>query len=153
MWKVISSKKEAKKPKHKAVKDDKKDNNDNWRCGGHGYNNTQYEGDWIEVGATKNNTNKIKVKSAPLPNDSTFILLSDDHGPRQPETTQQPNTAIAIEQTYTISERLHNKEEKQDQKLKRRIHRRQMLQRLAQQDDHFLEESITAAEDEHTARA
>jgi hypothetical protein len=28
-----------------------------------------------------------------------------------------------------------------------------MLQRIAQQDDHFLEESITVAEDEHTAMA
>ena len=33
------------------------------------------------------------------------------------------------------------------------MHRRQKLQQLAQQDDHFLEESITVAEDEHTATA
>ena len=33
------------------------------------------------------------------------------------------------------------------------MHRRQTLQRLAQQDNHFLEESITVAEDEHTATA
>jgi hypothetical protein len=33
------------------------------------------------------------------------------------------------------------------------MHRRQTLQRLAQQDDHFLEESITTAEDERTAMA
>ncbi len=43
--------------------------------------------------------------------------------------------------------------EKQDRKLKQRMHRRQTLQRLAQQDDHFLEESITVAEDERTATA
>ena len=33
------------------------------------------------------------------------------------------------------------------------MHLRQTLQRLAQQDDHFLEESITVAEDERTAPA
>jgi hypothetical protein len=33
------------------------------------------------------------------------------------------------------------------------MHRRQTLQRLAQQEDHFLEESITTAEDERTAMA
>ncbi len=33
------------------------------------------------------------------------------------------------------------------------MHRRQALQRLAQQDDLFLEESITTAEDERTAMA
>ncbi len=33
------------------------------------------------------------------------------------------------------------------------MHRRQTLQQLAQQDDHFLEESITTAEDERTAMA
>ena len=33
------------------------------------------------------------------------------------------------------------------------MHRRQTLQQLAEQDDHFLEESITVAEDEHTATA
>ena len=33
------------------------------------------------------------------------------------------------------------------------MHRRQTLQQLAEQDDHFLEESITVAEDERTATA
>ena len=33
------------------------------------------------------------------------------------------------------------------------MHRRQMLQRLAQQDNHFFEESITVAEDERKATA
>jgi len=37
--------------------------------------------------------------------------------------------------------------------MKQRMHRRQTFQRLAQQDNHFLEESITVAEDEHTATA
>jgi hypothetical protein len=48
---------------------------------------------------------------------------------------------------------LLNEKEKQDQKLKRRMHRRQKLQQLAQQDDLFLEESITTAEDERTEMA
>ncbi len=38
-------------------------------------------------------------------------------------------------------------------KTKRQMHRRQTLQRLAQQDDNFLEESITTAEDERTGMA
>ena len=63
------------------------------------------------------------------------------------------DTTPPIERTYTISERYLNKKEKQDRILKLRMHRRQMLQRLAQQDDHFLEESITVAEDERTAPA
>jgi hypothetical protein len=33
------------------------------------------------------------------------------------------------------------------------MHRRQTLQRLSQQEDHFLEESVTTAEDERTAMA
>jgi len=139
---------EERKPKTKAVKDDKKDNNE------------QYDGDWIEVGAKKGSMTKIKVTAAPLPNDNTYILLSDSHGPRKAETTQQPsnieasnNTTPSIEQTYTISERSLNKKERQDQKLKRRMHCRQTLQRLAQQDNYFLEESITLAEDERTATA
>ena len=37
--------------------------------------------------------------------------------------------------------------------MKRRMHRRQTLQRLSQQDNHFLVESITTAEDERTAMA
>ena len=105
------------------------------------------------MGASKSNSNKTKVTVAPLPNNNTFILLSDNHGPQKTEATQQPDTAIPIKQTYAISERLHNKEEKQDCKLKQRIHCRQMLQRLAQQDSHFLEESITMVEDERTASA
>ena len=68
------------------------------------------------MGATKSSTNKIKVTAAPLPNDNTYILLLDSHGPRKTETSQQPNysdasnnTTIPIEQKYTISEILHNK--------------------------------------------
>ena len=63
------------------------------------------------------------------------------------------DTAIPIKQKYTMSEKLQNKKEKQDCKLKRRMHRRQTLQLLAQQDNHFLKESITMAEDERTAMA
>ena len=37
--------------------------------------------------------------------------------------------------------------------MKQCMHRRKTFQRLAQQDNHFLEESITLAEDEQTARA
>ena len=37
--------------------------------------------------------------------------------------------------------------------MKRRMHHRQTLQQLAQQDDHFLKERITTAEDELTAMA
>ena len=73
---------EDKWPKHKAVKDNQKDNVDYWWCGGHGHAKKQYDGDWIEVGATKSNTNKTKVTAAPLPTDNTYILLSDNHGPR-----------------------------------------------------------------------
>ena len=62
-----------------------------------------------------------------------------------------PNTTPPSNRTYTISERSLNKKEKQDQKLKQRMHRRQTLQRLAQQDDHFLEENIIVAEVECTA--
>ena len=46
--------------------------------------------------------------AASLPNDNTFILLADDHGPRKTVTTN-PDTATPIEQTYTISERSLNK--------------------------------------------
>ena len=54
---------------------------------------------------------------------------------------------------YTFSERSLNEKEKQDRKLKQCMHRRQTLQQLAQQDNHFLKESITTAEDERTAMA
>ena len=79
--------KEERKPKTKAVKDDKKDNNE------------QYDGDWIEVGAKKSSMTKIKVTAAPLPNDNTYIILSDNHGPRKAETTQQPSNSEASNNT------------------------------------------------------
>ena len=101
---------------------------------------------------------KIIKAAASLLNDNTFILLADDHGLRKPITTNPDteannDTTPPIERTYTISERSLNKKKKQDRKLKRRMHRRQMLQRLALQDDHFLDESITVAEAERTAMA
>ena len=90
---------EERKPKAKAVKDNKMDNNE------------QYDGDWIEVGAKRSSMTKIKVTAAPLTNDNTYILLSDNHGPRKTETTQQPsnsaasnNTTPPIERTYHIRE-------------------------------------------------
>jgi len=52
-----------------------------------------------------------------------------------------------------MSEKLDNRKAKQDRKLKRRTHHRQMLRLLSQQDDHFLKECITTAEDERTATA
>ena len=145
----FEKRKEEKWPKQKAkaVKDDKKEDNNDWRCGGHGNDNEQYDGKWIEV--VKGSTTKIIKAEA---KDNTFILLADDHGPRKTITTN-PDTAIPIERTYTISERSHNNMEKQDRKLKQRMHRKQTLQRLALQDDHFLKESITTAEDERTAMA
>ena len=70
-------------PKHKAkaVKDDEKEDNDDWRRGGHGNNNEQYDGEWIEV--VKGSTTKIIKAAASLPNNNTFILLADDRGPRK----------------------------------------------------------------------
>ena len=69
-------------PKHKvkAAKEDKKEVNDYWRCGGHGNNNEQDDGEWIEV--VKGSTNKIIKAATAIPNDNTFISLEDDHGPR-----------------------------------------------------------------------
>ena len=118
--------------------------------GGHRNDNEQYDGEWIEV--VKGSTTKTIKAAASLPNDNNFILLADNHGPRKTITTK-PDTAIPIEQTYTLSERYQNKKGKQDCKLKQRMHRRQTLQRLAQQDNLFLKESITTAEDERTAMA
>jgi hypothetical protein len=43
-----------------------------------------------------------------------------------------------------------SKEEKQERKMQRRNHRKQTLLRLEQQEDHFLDECITTAEDERT---
>ena len=70
--------KEEKWPKHKAkaAKKDKKDNNDNWQCEGHGNNNEQYDGIWVEV--VKGSTIKTIKAAASLPNYNTFILLADD---------------------------------------------------------------------------
>ena len=53
---------------------------------------------------------------------------------------------------FTMSEKLTN-EEKHERKLQRRNHRKLTLQRLAQQEDHFLDECITTAEDERTVMA
>ena len=102
------------------MKDNKKEDSDDWRCGGRGNDNEQYDGEWIEV--VKGSTTKIIKAAASLPNDNTFILLADNHGPRKTITTNSntatittnPDTAPPIERTYTISERSLNKKEKQD---------------------------------------
>jgi len=75
------------------------------------------------------------------------------HTTPQTSNSDSNDTAIPIKRKYTISEILNNRKEKQDRKLKRRTHRKQTLQLLAQQDNHFLEGSITKAEDKRTARA
>jgi hypothetical protein len=105
--------------------------------------------------------NKIIKAATELQNNNTFIALEDDHGPRKTSTainnkatiTTTPDATPPSNRTYTFSERSLNEKEKQDRKLKRRMHNRQTLQRLAQQDDLFLKESITTAEDERTAMA
>ena len=56
--------------------------------------NKQYDGDWIEV--VKGSRTKIIKAAASLPNNNTFILLADNHGPRKTITTK-PNTEIPIE--------------------------------------------------------
>ena len=138
------------KPQTKAVKDDKKEDNNDWKFGGHWKNNEKFDSKWIEV--VKGSMTKIIKEAASLPNNNTFILLTDNHGLRKTITTN-PNTAPPIEWTYTISERSLNPKEKLDWKLKWRMHRRQTLQLLALQDNHFLKESIKVAEDERTAMA
>ena len=107
--------KEDKWPKHKAkaVKDDKKDNNDDSRCEGHGNDNEQYDGEWEKEKSSR--TKNIKAAES-LSNNNTFILLADDHGPRKTITTTHDTTttldkATLIERTYTLSERKLNNEE------------------------------------------
>ena len=120
--------KEDKWTKHKAVKNE----NDDLQCGGHGYKDRQHDSDWIEVGATNSSTIKIKAAASLLPNNNTYILLSDKHGPRKTKTTHttpQPSnidaidkTAIPIERKYTMTETLDHRKTKQDCKLKQRKH-------------------------------
>ncbi len=78
--------KEDKWPKQKAKvpKEDKKEDNDDWRCGGHGNNNEQDNGEWIEV--VKGSMNKIIKAATETSNNNTFIALEDNHGPRKPGT-------------------------------------------------------------------
>ena len=42
------------------------------------------------MGASKSNSNKTKVTVAPLPNNNTFILLSDNHGPQKIQANSNP---------------------------------------------------------------
>ena len=87
-----------------------------------------------------------------------FAQSVDDHVPSK-TTTTIPTIPFAQEappapdRTYSISEVALNRLEKQDRKLKRRQHRRETLEQLARQEDHFLDESITVAEDERTVMA
>ena len=75
----------------------------------------------IEV--VKGSTTKIIKATAPLPNNNSFLLLADDHGPRKSNKnntntttiTTTTDTAPPSKRTYTISERSLNKQEKQDQ--------------------------------------
>ena len=70
-------------------------------------NNEQYDGDWIEVGAKKSSRTQIKVTAAPLPNDNTYILLSDDHGPRKQKQRNNPETVRqATIQHHPLNERI-----------------------------------------------
>ena len=66
---------------------------------------------------------------------------------------QSNTTTDSSERIFTMSEVLTTKEKKQTRKLQRRKHRRETLKRLAQQDDLFLNECITTAEDERTVMA
>ena len=70
-----------------------------------------------------------------------------------PTTNATPEATPPLNRTYTISETSLSRAEKQDCKMKRRKHRRQMLAKLSQQEDHFLKECITVAEDERTDMA
>ncbi len=96
---------------------------------GHGNNNEQDDGEWIEV--IKGGVNKIIKAATAISNDNTFIALKDNHGLRKPNTTTHNTAKITTtldttpptNQTYTFSERSLNKKEKQDQKLKQRMHR------------------------------
>ncbi len=58
---------------------------------GHGNNNEQDDGKWIEL--VKGSTNKIIIAATAIPNNNTFVSLEDNHGPRKTSTTTH-NTAI-----------------------------------------------------------
>ena len=87
-----------------------------------------------------------------------FAQSVDDHVPSK-TTANIPTIPIAQEappapeRQYSISEVSLNRLEKQDRKLKRRQHRRETLDQLARQEDHFLDDCITVAEDERTVTA
>jgi hypothetical protein len=53
------------------------------------------------------NNIKIKLTAAPLPNDNTYILLSDNHGPRKSEITQQCSNSEASNDTTPPIERTY----------------------------------------------
>ena len=110
----------------------------------------------------RNRSNK-KVTPASQKTNIEYIAPSvDDHVPRKTTTnitTPAPTLPVAQaappapDRKYSISEVSLNKMEKHDRKLKRRRHRRETLAQLARQEDHFLDECITEAEDERTTMA
>ena len=64
----------------------------------------------------------------------------------QPPIAQE--TPPPSERKYSISEIALSKMEKHDTKIKQHNHRRETLAKLSRQEDHFLDECITMAEDE-----
>ncbi len=83
--------KEDEWPKHKAKapKEDKKEDNDDWQCGGHGNYNEQDDGEWIEV--VKGSTNKIIKAATAIPN--------NNHNNPGYNTTHQSNVYLLREIT------------------------------------------------------
>ena len=85
----------------------------------------------------------------------------EDHVPSKTTTNITTPTTIPVAQEapptpdrkYSISEVSLSRLEKQDRKFKRRQHRRDTLAQLARQEDLFLDECITVAEDERTIMA
>ena len=85
----------------------------------------------------------------------------EDHVPSKTTTNITTPTTIPVAQEvpptpdrkYSISEVSLSRMEKQDRKFKRRQHRRDTLAQLARQEDLFLDECITVAEDERTIMA
>jgi hypothetical protein len=147
--------KEDQWPKHKP-KEEKKDD---WWCGGHGDDTGQDDDGWITVVSNKN-----KLITTTLPTTiKPFVSSVDTHVPGKtiknivtspsPSKPVGQDTQPAPERQYSISEDALSKTEKQDRKVKRWKHRRDTLARLAQQEDHFLDNCITMAEDERTVMA
>ena len=106
----------------------------------------------------RNKRSKTITPTLPT-NINNIISLVEDHVPSKttPNLIIQPpivqETPPSSDRKYSISEIALNKMEKHDRKMKRRNHRRETLAKLASQEDHFLDECITVAEDERTDMA